>query len=321
MTLDWEVILPQLNIIETQTKQAKPFLKWAGGKTQLLPQFENLYPLEVKQGLITRYIEPFIGGGAVFFEIAQKYQLTSAYLYDINPELILAYKVVQKDPVKLIGRLDVLSQAYQSANESERKSFYYKIRENYNLQRLQINHQHYSEKWISRVAMLIFLNRTCFNGLFRLNSKGEFNVPHGKYKNPRILDEENLMAVSQLLQIAEIAIGDFEACESVITPASFIYFDPPYRPLSKTASFTSYSTFDFDDQQQTRLANFFRHLDKNYDLKMMLSNSDPKNQNSQDAFFEKLYQGFNIHRVSAKRMINSNAKKRGQIAELVITNY
>ena len=311
----------QLNIIEIQTKQAKPFLKWAGGKTQLLSQFKNFYPPELKQGLVKRYIEPFIGGGAVFFEVAQKYKLTSAYLYDINPELVLAYKVVQKDPEKLIEKLDYIAQNYQALNESEKKRFYYKIRQTYNLQRLQINYQHYSEKWILRVAMLIFLNRTCFNGLFRLNSKGEFNVPYGKYKNPRILDEENIRAVSKLLQIAEIAIGDFEACENVITSASFIYFDPPYRPLSKTASFTSYSTFDFDDQQQIRLAKFFRYLDKNYDIKIMLSNSDPKNENPQDTFFDNLYQGFNINRVSAKRMINSNVKKRGQIDELVIKNY
>lgn len=311
----------QLSILEIEKKQAKPFLKWAGGKSQLLPQFEDLYPTELKQGKIKRYIEPFIGGGAMFFYMAQKYKISSAYLYDINSELILTYKVVQKDPEKLIGQLGELSQNYKTLTEDKRKSFYYKIRDQYNLQRSQINFKHYSTNWISRASMMIFLNRTCFNGLFRLNSKGGFNVPHGRYKNPRILNKENIIAVSQLLQIAEIEIGDFKVCESVVTPTSFVYFDPPYRPISKTASFTSYSTFDFDDQQQIRLANFFRHLDDSNKVKMMLSNSDPKNENSHDNFFENLYKGFRINRVSANRMINSNAHKRGRINELVITNY
>jgi DNA adenine methylase len=312
---------PQLNTIEIPTKQAKPFLKWAGGKTQLLSQFEDLYPLELSQEKIVRYIEPFIGGGAVFFEIAQKYKMTSAYLYDINPELILAYKVVQKDPGRLIEQLGDISEHYKSLNESNRKAFYYETREKYNLQRSKINYQRYSDNWILRTTTLIFLNRTCFNGLFRLNSKGGFNVPYGRYKTPRILDEENLLAVSQLLQIAEIEVADFEICENAITPISFVYFDPPYRPLSRTASFTSYSTFNFDDSQQTRLANFFRHLDRCYDVKMMLSNSNPKNEIPEDMFFDELYEGFNTHHVYANRMINSNAKKRGQISELVITNY
>ena len=268
-----------------------------------------------------RYIEPFVGGGAMFFEIAQKYGIPSAYLYDVNSELILAYRVVQQYPEKLIERLDEISKNYQTLTESKRKELYYTIRERYNFQRLQIDHRCYSADWISRAAMLIFLNRTCFNGLFRLNSKGEFNVPHGRYKNPRILDTGNLMAVSRLLQAAEIRAADFPTCEGAIGPASFVYFDPPYRPISRTASFTSYSTFDFDDQQQVRLACFFGHLDKTYDVKMMLSNSDPTNENPDDRFFESLYGDYDIHKVFAKRMISSNAQKRGQIHELVITNY
>lgn len=311
----------QLRIADIETKQAKPFLKWAGGKSQLLSQFENLFPAELKQGKIERYVEPFIGGGAVFFEIVQKYKISSAFLYDINSELILVYKVVQKDPERLIEQLKNISQKYKALRESRRKTFYYELREKYNLQRLQIDYQRYSVDWISRAAILIFLNRTCFNGLFRLNSRGEFNVPHGRYKNPRILDEENLMAVSRLLQIAEIQSGDFEVCEGAVTSNTFIYFDPPYRPISKTANFTSYSKSDFNDPQQIRLANFFRYLHTNYDVRLMLSNSDPKNENPSDDFFEDLYKGFNIHRVSANRMINSNPDKRGQINELVITNY
>jgi len=301
--------------------EAKPFLKWAGGKTQLLSQFENLYPTQLKRGKIERYIEPFVGGGAVFFAIIQKYQVDSAYLYDVNPEIILVYKVIQKDPEKLIEKLDIISQKYKSLTEEERKKFFYDLRQKYNLQQIKFDFEDYSLDWISRSAMLIFLNRTCFNGLFRLNSQGMFNVPHGRYKNPKILDEDNIIAVSKLLKIAEIKKADFEKCEEAIIPNSFIYFDPPYRPLNKTSSFTSYSTLEFSDQQQTRLANFFRHLDRNYEIKLMLSNSDPKNENSQDTFFEDLYKGFNIHRVSASRIINSKAENRGQIDELVITNY
>ncbi|MEB3886680.1 DNA adenine methylase [Lyngbya sp. CCY1209] len=302
-------------------KTAQPFLKWAGGKSQLLSQFENLYPLELKQGQIQHYIEPFIGGGAVFFEVAQKYQIASASIYDINPELILVYQVIQKDVERLIEEVGNLARDYHQCPLTERKCFYFKLRDRYNLQKQEIGDRQYDSHWVSRAALLIFLNRTCFNGLFRLNSKGEFNVPPGSYKNPKILDADNLRSVSELLQIAEIAVGDFELCEPAIKPGTLIYFDPPYRPLSKTANFTSYSTFTFCDRQQTRLAQFFRHLDTTHDVKMMLSNSDPKNEDPTDDFFEELYQPFKIHRVSANRAINSNGKKRGQIDELVITNY
>lgn len=304
-----------------KAKQAKPFLKWAGGKSQLLSQFEALYPRELKQGSIKRYIEPFIGGGAVFFDIAQKYHLASAFISDVNPEVVMVYQVIQQEPEKLIEKLDNLAQKYQTLLETKRKTLYYELREQYNKQRLRINYQQYNDDWISRSAILIFLNRTCFNGLFRLNSKGEFNVPHGRYKNPKILDAENLMAVSQLLQNTEIINGDFAACQDAVIPQSFIYFDPPYRPLSKTANFNSYAKSNFDDLQQTRLADFFKQLHKNNEVKMMLSNSDPKNTNPADAFFEDLYQEFKIHRVAASRLINSKVQKRGRIFELVITNY
>lgn len=310
-----------MNLNNINKQPAKPFLKWAGGKSQLLAQFEGLYPSELKRGKIKHYIEPFIGGGAVFFEIARKYDIASASIYDVNPELILVYQVIQKDVEKLIGEVGNISRDYHRLTEGDRKAFYFQIRDRYNSQRADINFRQYSDNWIAMAAMLIGLNRTCFNGLFRLNSKGEFNVPPGRYKNPKILDAQNLRAVSELLQIAEIEVGDFEACENAIKPGTFIYFDPPYRPISKTANFNSYSTFEFDDNQQIRLAHFFRKLDRNHEVKMMLSNSEPKNEDPTDEFFEELYKGFNIHRVSAHRMINSNAKKRGQIDELVITNY
>ena len=185
----------------------------------------------------------------------------------------------------------------------------------------EINYSKLSEKWVDITASLIFLNKTCFNGLYRTNKKGEFNVPHGRYKKPKILDTDNLYAVAKALEIAEIELGDFETSLKKVSSNCFIYLDPPYRPLNKTSNFTSYSTFEFNDKEQKRLAKFYNYLDNNYDLKLMLSNSDPKNEDSSDNFFEHLYQEFNINRVLANRMINSKGKKRGSIYELIITNY
>jgi len=303
------------------TSPARPFLKWAGGKTQLLSQFEKYYPEELKRGAIKKYVEPFLGGGAVFFEIAQKYAIESAYLSDLNEELILAYEVIQKDPEKLLEVLFKYSKQYQLLEQDKRKEYFYDIRKCYNVQRLQIDYKRYSENWIPRTAQMIFLNKTCFNGLYRLNRKGEFNVPYGAYKNPKILDEENILNVSGLLQIAEIRIGHFEACEKFVDENSFVYFDPPYRPISPTSSFTSYSKYEFGDSEQIKLAAFFARLDHEKRAKLMLSNSDPTNIDPDDHFFDDLYIGYNIQNVSANRMINCDGEKRGQINELLIMNY
>ncbi len=306
---------------EKSANGAKPFLKWAGGKSQLLTQFRAFYPEELKKGEIKNYIEPFIGGGAVFFDIVQKYDIQSAYLYDINKELIIAYRVVQKDAEMLVEFLNDLSKKYKTLTENDRKDFYYKIRADYNNQRVQIGYDKYSENWIPRAAQIIFLNKTCYNGLFRFNRSGEFNVPFGKYKNPKILDEVNIYNVARVLQSAKIQATDFQACEKIVDEKSFVYFDPPYRPISQTSSFTSYSKHEFGDTEQIRLSKFFRKLAKKYAAKLMLSNSDPTNENPDDQFFKELYNGFNIHKVNANRMINSNAGKRGQIFELLILNY
>lgn len=311
----------QLTPIKKKKIQAKPFLKWAGGKGQLLETFEQLYPESLKKGECSCYIEPFIGGGAVYFDIIQKYPIKSSYLSDINPEIIIAYKVIQKSVDKLIEQLGELSIQYHSLSEEKQKDFFYTIRTKYNQQRKEIDYITFSEDWIRRSAMLIFLNKTCFNGLFRTNKNGGFNVPHGKYKNPKILDEENLKAVSCALQIADIELANFEASIKAVKNNSFIYFDPPYRPLNKTSNFTSYCAFNFDDTQQKRLAEFYHKLDSNYQVYLMLSNSDPKNENPLDNFFDELYQGFIIKRISATRMINSKGNKRGAIYELIVMNY
>lgn len=301
--------------------KGRPFLKWAGGKSQLLPQFLHYYPSGLLDQTITRYIEPFLGGGAVFFDIAQRFPIKDAVLFDINHELILAYRVIQKKPEELISLLREQSQRYYALSEEDRKECFYSIREEYNAQRLRIDYENFSDEWVVRAARIIFLNKTCFNGLFRVNSSGEFNVPFGKYKRPTILDEPNILQVSRLLENAIIRVGSYEKCRRFVNSKSFVYFDPPYRPISSTSSFTSYAKDKFNDADQIKLAKFFSRLHARTDAKLMLSNSDPQNTNPQDLFFEKLYAEFRIHKVFANRMISSNAQGRGKISELLIKNY
>lgn len=302
------------------TISAKPFLKWAGGKGQLLPKFQELYPPQLKEHKIKTFYEPFLGSGAVFFDVVQKYNVESAMLYDINPELIITYKSIQNNVFNLIEILHRLEKNYLKLDNEKRKVFFYAQRAEYNSTRFDIDTHTEPDKWLNRAAALIFLNRTCFNGLYRVNSKGEFNSPAGEYKNPKICDEPNLLAVSNLLQKAEIIHSDFDKIDTDIKPDAFVYFDPPYRAISKTSAFKAYSKNGFKDADQARLAHTFKKLDKKNVL-LMLSNSDPKNHNPDDLFFDELYNGYNILRVPAKRMINSNASKRGSINEIVVTNY
>ena len=300
--------------------QARPFLKWAGGKSQLIKEIDKNLPEELAQGKINRYIEPFVGGGAVFLYIAQLDKVEEFFIWDINPELVLAYKTIQKNVEDLIELLLKLQDKYLSFDVEERKPYFYQIRSQFNQQRQQIDFQTYHPDWVERTAHLIFLNRTCFNGLFRVNSKGEFNVPIGRYKNPKICHANNLKAVAKILQNTQIHYGDFTDSEAFVDHRSLVYFDPPYRPLSKTANFTSYSKETFDDSSQLRLRDFFRVLDQK-GAKLILSNSDPKNEDLTDNFFDAAYAGYQIKRVKAKRTINSNANQRGQINELLIMNY
>jgi DNA adenine methylase len=299
---------------------AKPFLKWAGGKGQLLNKFQDLYPSELKKKKIKTFYEPFLGSGAVFFDIAQKYDIESAFLYDINEELILTYKVIQKDVSKLIDFLYRYQRTYLKLDKNKRQEFYYDQRTNYNLQRFNIDYDKYSENWFSRAAQLIFLNRTCFNGLYRVNSKGEFNSPVGDYDNPTICDEQNLLSVNKVLEIAEIKKADFKDIITDLKSNSFVYFDPPYRPISKTSSFKAYSKHNFEDSEQLQLAQLFKQIDME-GANVMLSNSDPKNYDPNDNFFDDMYNDFNIIRVPARRMINSDPTKRGKINEIIVTNY
>ena len=299
---------------------ARPFLKWAGGKTQLLDEVAKRLPVELKGKKITKYVEPFIGGGAVYFYLNRNFSFDTCYICDANEELILTYRVIQKSVKKLIAELETLQSDYRSKSEKKREEFFYEIRDEFNQNLPEINFKKYSTAWIERTARIIFLNRTCYNGLFRVNRKGEFNVPFGRYKNPDILNEDNLKDVSTLLKKTKILLVDFTRCRKFVDTHTFVYFDPPYRPLNQTSSFTSYSRDGFSDTDQLRLVEFFRELDAK-GAKIMLSNSDPRNENPDDTFFDDLYSEFYIERVPAKRMINCNGSRRGNINELIITNY
>ena len=302
-----------------EIKPAKPVLKWAGGKTQLLPQLNELLPPKLKVNAIKTYIEPFVGGAAMFFNLYKSYDFQNVYLFDTNQELVILYNVIKNDVRLLIKELANISNEYFTLSEQERDEYYYLRRDEYNAFNKNLDVNVYSKEFVRRAALTIFINRTCFNGLYRVNSKNKFNVPVGKYKNPRILDGDNLLNVSESLQIAEIKHCDFSETLKYADKDTFIYYDPPYRPISKTSAFNAYSVNDFDDDEQIRLKNLFDLCDKKGALQME-SNSDPTNY-IEDLFFDDLYAKYKIHRVNATRIINSNKEKRGSIRELVITNY
>ena len=293
----------------------KPFVKWAGGKGSLLNQLNNYYPLELKNGKIECYIEPFVGGGAVLIDILQNYDVKEAYAFDINIDLINSYNVTKNNVEELITNLKLLEKEYLNLEKDDRKKYFYNIRKQYNSYRITKD-----EMSLQKAIEFIFLNRTCFNGLYRVNKNGDFNVPMGNYKNPTICDEENLRALSELIKNVNFEYGDYKASQKYIKKNTFVYFDPPYRPLNITSGFTSYTKEDFDDENQKELALYYKELNNN-NVKVMLSNSNPKNTNKEDCFFENIYKGFNINEVYAKRMINANSNGRGEISELLITNY
>jgi DNA adenine methylase len=303
-----------------ENEYAKPFFKWAGGKSQLLHEFDLRLPLQLRSGVLDRYVEPFVGGGAVFFYITQLVHLKETVICDVNEELILTYQVVKQDVDRLISLLKGYQEQYDTLDEPGRKAMFLQVRADMNIARKGFDFSAYGDAWIKRAADLLFLNKTCFNGLFRVNSKGEFNVPFGKYKNPGVVNESNLRKASALLSNTTILHGDFTRCSEYINPQTFVYIDPPYRPLNATSFFTSYSQEGFSDRDQVRLSEFFAHAD-HVGAKVMLSNSDPRNEDADDHFFDDLYQKFMINRVQAKRFINRDADKRGAISEIIVMNY
>ena len=289
----------------------KPFLKWAGGKGQLIDEIEKFYPFDKK---INKYAEPFIGGGAVLFDILNKYELEKIYISDVNKELVNCYVAIKENVHELIKKLRKIEDEFLAREKEDRKIYYYKKREKFNKLKLENN----NEK-INRVALMIFLNRTCFNGLYRVNKKGLFNVPMGDYKNPKICDEENLINISKKLKNVDIIYGDYKKSYDFIDKNTFVYFDPPYRPLNQTSSFTSYTEYTFEDKEQIELSEYFKLLNEK-GAKLLLSNSDPKNVDINDEFFDDLYKGFDIKRIEASRAINSKGEKRGKVTEVLISN-
>lgn len=293
------------------TYPARPFVKWVGGKTQLLDDIKKTLPRDLSRRNEMTYVEPFVGGGAVLFWILQEYpNITRAVINDINAELICTYRVIKYDVENLILELSRLQNEYLPLNEVDRKKYFLAQRERF-------NEENNSEVEIA--ALFIFLNRTCFNGLYRVNSKGKFNVPHGKYSNPRICDEETLRADSAVLQRVEILCGDFAQTGKYAGDNVLYYFDPPYRPLTETSAFTSYAKDGFDDAEQMRLRDFCEQIATRKSL-FVASNSDPLNVDNEDVFFDHLYKMFSIKRVSAARMINSKGNGRGVISEIMISN-
>lgn len=293
---------------------AKPFLKWAGGKGQLLDTIRTYYP----DGLgttIKKYCEPMVGAGAVLFDILANYTIDEVLINDSNIELMNVYREIRDNASELIQILQQFEKVHLKCNDEERKEYYYSQRDLY-------NSLIFSKKANTtlKAALFIYLNRTCFNGLYRVNRQGIFNVPMGSYKNPTICDTENLMLVSNKLKKVKILIGDYKKTEEFIDDNTFAYFDPPYRPISKTSEFTSYTVAEFNDNNQIELAEYIKRLNQK-GAKILASNSDPKNTNPNDNFFDELYKPLNINRVTAKRSINSNAKDRGKISELLICNY
>lgn len=292
----------------------KPFLKWAGGKGQLLNKISLSLPKDIESSKNLTYVEPFVGSGAVLFWILKNFKnVKKAVINDINKDLINCYISIKYEVDTLLNHLKVLEKKYYSLNsEEERKIFFLEKRDDFNKRYNDIEKQS---------ALLIFLNRTCFNGLYRVNSKNKFNVPFGRYKNPKICDTENLKAINKVLQKVTILNKDFEDTLNEIADGdSFFYFDPPYKPISKSSSFNSYSDKGFDDEEQRRLKKFCDKLSEKK-IKWLLSNSDIKNTDPDANFFDDLYKRYNIERIKAKRAINSNPQKRGEIKELLIKNY
>ena len=297
-----------------ETVNAKPFLKWAGGKGQLLDTLRTYYPEGLGKA-ITKYCEPMVGAGAVLFDILNKYDLEEIMICDSNVELMNVFTKVKNNISELIQLLQQFEKEHLSRKNESRKEYYYSQREMYNSLIAMKN-----ANGTLKAALFIYLNKTCFNGLYRVNRHGEFNVPMGSYNNPTICDIENLLLASNKLEKVRIMGGDYKVTEEFVDEKTFVYFDPPYRPLSKTAEFTAYTEADFNDENQTELAQYIKHLsDKG--AKILASNSDPKNTNPDDNFFDDLYKPLTINRVTAKRAINSKGSGRGAVSELIICNY
>lgn len=301
----------------TATPSPRPFLKWAGGKSQLLPEIMPYYPFA--EARFTRYVEPFVGAGAVLFDILGRFELQGVYIGDCNTELVNAYVCLRDYPEEVIARLERLQDAFWPLGTQARKRMYLEQRARFN-ELKTADERTRGNRRTERAALLVFLNKTCFNGLFRVNSRGLFNVPVGLNKRPAICDAENLRAVSRSLKDVDIVCTSYEHCLGIVDEKTFVYLDPPYRPISASASFTAYTSECFDDTRQKELAAFVREVDR-LGARFLLSNSDPKNIDPKDDFFDKLYRDYHIRRVEARRSINSKGCARGPVREILVSNF
>lgn len=302
-------------VAQTRTfmRKAKPFIKWVGGKSQLISQLNDFLPHDFCHWKDATYIEPFVGGGAMLFHMLSTYSnIRYAVINDINSDLITCYKTVRDEPDKLIYALQEIKKEYDSLDgEEARKTYFYQKRELFNKKNLES---------LENTVLFFFLNRTCFNGLYRVNKKGAFNVPFGKYASPAFYNAETIYEDSELLKKVEILVGDFENTFEKIQANTLFYFDPPYRPLSSTSSFNSYNKEDFNDVAQIRLKRFCDRV-TSAGAQFMLSNSDCLSKDGKDDFFDKLYLDYRIDRVWASRSVNSNPSKRGKLTELLVRNF
>ncbi len=288
--------------------KAKPFVKWVGGKTQLIDQLEALLPADFNQWENVTYIEPFVGGGAMLFYMLQHYpNITTAVINDINGDLITCYRVVRDSPDALVGALQAIQAEYYAlSGEEAKREYYLRCRAEFNTKPIDP---------LRNTTLFFFLNRTCFNGLYRVNKSGLFNVPFGRYETPTICDPNTIYADSRLLQNVTILTGDYADTLLYAKGNAFFYFDPPYRPLNATSSFNDYVKEAFNDAAQRRLKEFCDAVEA-HGFCFMLSNSDCK-----DGFFDDLYWQYHIDRVWASRSVNANPAKRGKLTELLIHNY
>jgi DNA adenine methylase len=303
----------QLELLPQEKTFSKPFIKWAGGKTQLIPSIEKALPNGIKVNSQLTYVEPFVGGGAILFWVLNNFKnLKKAVINDINPDLIKSYQTIRDNPYELINALkDIQNEYYTLNSEDTRREYYMSKRAKYNTKKLDN---------VTNTALFIFINRTCFNGLYRVNSKGLYNVPFGKYINPTICDERTILSNSTHLQKVEMLNGDYRETLRFGGENTFFYFDPPYKPLSNTSSFNSYAKEVFDDNEQIRLKEFCNQISQT-GSKFILSNSDVKSNDPENHFFDELYSHYNIQRVWASRIVNANPEKRGKLTELLITNF
>lgn len=308
--------MPQNTVVKKRAVVPKPFVKWAGGKGNLLQKLEALLPTDFDDLENVTYIEPFVGGGAMMFHMLQRHKcIRRAVINDINADLIRCYQLIANEPQTIIDRLKNIENNYYSVEFPTRKELFYAYRDQYNSEGIHPD---------ERAALFIFLNHTCFNGLYRVNAAGKFNVPYGHYKKPVICNEELIMADHHLLNTVELVIrkpGDYKLVRQNLSRnhPNFVYFDPPYRPLSATSSFKEYSNNPFEDRQQEELKQFCDRLSTQNCL-IMQSNSDSKTEDG-NSYFEALYKGFDIQRVLASRFINADPEKRKKLTEVVIRNY